>query len=181
MNNSEQKQLVIILDSPDRTGKTNIGKALAEHLDIPYFKMTTETENWRTGNFINALRFDQTYILEFLKQTGYSVIIDRGFASEFVYSTVYKRDTDAELLWKLDVGFSDLGAVIIVPLRHDYSQCEKDELVENNMLQSLHNEYINFSEWTDCDTIEMYVDDLHENIYEELQYITTRLKELGKL
>ena len=65
------KQQIYIFDSPDGTGKTEIGKELSRRINIPYFKMTTEHENWRKGTFKEALRFDQTYIVEFLKQTRY--------------------------------------------------------------------------------------------------------------
>jgi len=66
------KQTVIIMEGPDGCGKTEIGKALSKQFGIPYFKVNSEHENWRKGKFKEALEFDQTYITQFLKQTGHS-------------------------------------------------------------------------------------------------------------
>src|SRR3954464_5618431 len=93
-----QEQWRIIFDSPDGTGKTNIAQALAKELRVPYFRMGSQHDNWRARKFKEALEFDQTYISEFLSQTKHSVIIDRAYPSEWVYSRVYGRETNEEVL-----------------------------------------------------------------------------------
>lgn len=164
-------QQIIIFDSPDGTGKTNIAKALADDQGVPYFKMNTEHENWRKGRFKEALEFDQTYLLQFLTQTGYSVVIDRAYPAEWVYSKVFKRETNQALLTQIDEGFSQLGTTIIVPLRRDYSKNRQDELVPNDKLQELHNGYLDFCEWTKCGTMKIHVDDFNDELSGELYFI----------
>lgn len=173
-------QKVFIFDSPDGTGKTEIGKEMAKRAGIPYFKMTTEHENWRKGTFKEALRFDQTYIVEFLKQTRFSVVIDRAYPAEWVYSKVYKRKTDEEVLRKVDTEFAKLKATIIIPLRRDYTNSRPDEVVEKKYLPKLHDMYLEFVKWSKCDCIPLYVDDLQNDLNKEIAAIYRGLTELGK-
>ena len=169
-------QRVIIFDSPDGTGKTNIAKSLSGVLGIPYFKMNTEHDNWRAGRFKDALEFDQPYLLQFLKQTGHSAIIDRAYPAEWVYSRIYRRETNDELLRELDYGFSRLGTNIVIPLRNSYAGSRKDELVRGEVLPLLHEGYINFSAWTVCHAIPIYVDELGNDLLGELREIIPRLE-----
>lgn len=162
------RQRIFIFDSPDGTGKTEIGKELASRISLPYFKMTTEHENWRRGTFKEALRFDQTYILEFLRQTGYGAVIDRAYPAEWVYSRVFKRQTDEVVLSRVDSGFAELGTTIIIPLRKDYSMNRVDEVVPNEKLPELHRAYLEFAQWTKCNVIKLYVDDFDNDLDREI-------------
>jgi thymidylate kinase len=168
-------QRVIIFDSPDGTGKTNISYALSQRLGIPYFKMNTEHENWRKGKFKEALEFDQTYLLQFLKQTKYSVVIDRAYPAEWVYSQVFGRETNMELLRKLDEEFARIGTNIVIPVRDDYSKNRPDEVVDHEYLPKLHQKYMEFRDWTKCHTVTIYVDSYRENLKDQLDDITPEL------
>lgn len=169
-------QQIYIFDSPDGTGKTEIAKELSFRTNIPYFKMTTEHENWRKGKFKEALQFDQTYLVEFLKQTGYSAIIDRAYPAEWVYSKVFKRETDERVLLDVDQKFANLGATIIMPLKHDYSNSREDEVVPQEKLVELHSTYRDFSEWTNCGVVELYVDTFEFNLDKEIDAIFRAMK-----
>jgi thymidylate kinase len=171
-----RNQRIIILDGPDGCGKTNIGQELSRYLGIPYFKVNSEIAHWRQGKFKEALEFDQTYISEFLLQTGYDVIVDRAYPSEYVYSKVFKRETNIEVLKKVDEAFAKMGAVIVIPVKHDYSKNRQDELVENSKLDEIHHEYERFARlFTQCSSLTLYVDDLKENLHEEMKVITQEL------
>lgn len=170
------KQRIIIFDSPDGTGKSNIAKALSHRIGVPYFKMNTEHENWRRGKFKEALEFDQTYLLQLLKQTGHSVIIDRAYPAEWVYSKAFQRQTNEKLLVTLDTEFAALGTNIIIPLRHDYSNNREDELVPNSALQTIHNYYVEFSKWTHCVPVQIYVDEHGDQLHSELEFIEKNLR-----
>lgn len=156
-----------MLDSPDGTGKTEIGRHLSKRLEIPYFKMTTEHENWRHRTFIDALRFDQTYISEFLKQTKHSAIIDRAYPAEWVYSRVFKRMTDDEVLKRVDSQFALMNAVIIIPMRKDYRNSREDEIIPKEKLQDIHDTYNLFCDWTQCRTMRIYVDTYENDLKRE--------------
>jgi thymidylate kinase len=168
-------QRVIIFDSPDGTGKSNIGFALSQRLSVPYFKVSTESQYWRKGQFKTALEFDQTYLIQFLEQTNYDVIIDRAYPAEWVYSQVYGRETNMPLLKELDERFARIGTNIIIPVRENYSKNRADELVDNEMLPKLHEGYLRFRDWTRCKTITIYVDSYEENLRDELDAITPEL------
>jgi len=163
-------QEVIILEGPDGCGKTNIGLALAKNTSIPYFKVNSEHENWRNGRFKEALEFDQTYISQFLQQTKHSCIIDRAYPSEWVYSDVFDRESNDHVLFEVDKRFAELGAIIVICRRHDYSSV-KDELVESSHLIALDETYKAFVAWTECSVVEIFVDDFQDDIALQLPKI----------
>ena len=173
-------QRIIVLEGPDGCGKTEIGKGLAKRIGVPYFKMNTEAQNWRKGKFKEALEFDQTYLVQFLKQTGYSAVIDRAWPSEWVYSRVFKRDTNPNVLFDVDRAFAGLGTRIIIPWREDYSRNRHDDLVPNSKLIELHEAYFDFMEWTACDTIPINVDFYENNLERELSYILQIMEDEGR-
>lgn len=170
-----RQQKIVIFDSPDGTGKTNISQALSLDLKVPYFRMATQHDNWRKGKFKEALEFDQTYIAEFLRQTKTSVIIDRAYPSEWVYSQVYKRETNMDVLDLVDAKFASMGAFIVIPVRRDYAKARADEVVENSMLPVLHEKYMEFRKWTRCKTITIYVDDFEDDLLKEMHVLKPEL------
>ncbi len=172
----KREQKIVIFDSPDGTGKTNIAQGLSMELKVPYFRMQSQHENWRKGKFKEALQFDQTYLVELLRQTKYDVIIDRAYPSEWVYSQVFNRDTDMETLEQVDDAFARLGAYIVIPVRRDYSNSREDDLIPREMLQRLHDKYLEFAEWTRCGTTVIYVDDFKDDLKREIEMIKPELK-----
>jgi len=124
----DTNQRIIIFGGPDRCGKTTIAKALSKALDIPYFKPVNQ--QWYAINdptvFKKQTEFGEPKLLDFLKQTGYSAIMDRGFPCDYAYSTVLGRDTAWETIWALDAEYGRMNAVLVVTLRTDYASF-KDE------------------------------------------------------
>jgi thymidylate kinase len=169
-------QRIIIFDGPDGCGKTEMGKELSKRTGIPYFRMATQHENWRTGKFKEALEFDQTYIAEFLKQTCYSAIIDRAYPSEWVYSSVFKRETNPAVLRSVDGIFSELGADIIIPVKESYERNREDEVIPSDKYKAIHDKYIEFSKWTRCRAWVMNVDSLGCDIEREIKFLATVLE-----
>lgn len=152
--------MIIIGEGPDRTGKTNLLQELSKELHVPYFKFSGEARCWNNQDdysFVDALRYDQTYISEFLLQTGHDVIFDRAYPSEFVYSRVYTRKTDFRILKAVDESFAKMKATILLLLKDDYTHSEPDPLVENEKLQAIHNMYVDFAEFTKCNVVTVYV------------------------
>ena len=87
MSSSQQ---IIIFEGPDGCGKTNISTALSEKIRVPYFKNKDEWKFFvdNPSYFVNALTYGDPYFLSYLEQTGASVIVDRWYPSEWVYSQV---------------------------------------------------------------------------------------------
>lgn len=175
-------QRIILMEGADGVGKTEIGKGIAIELDIPYFRMSSQHEHWRKGKFKEALEFDQTYLTELLLQTGHSMVIDRGWVSEWVYSKVYGRDTNQSILERLDWEWSALGAWIIIPLRRSFEGVRGDDLVVPEKLQAIQDGYLDFIAWTDCNVLSLYVDEpgVDCSLARELQLIIPEIEEQNR-
>lgn len=103
------------MEGADRSGKTFAAQKLSKKFNIPIFKGTRapkSAEELRIDRSVRA-QIETETIYEFLKQTGYSVIIDRFFLSELVYSKVYGRPVDESFIWDIDAKFADLKAIIV--------------------------------------------------------------------
>jgi hypothetical protein len=169
-------QKIVFFVGPDGCGKTEISKAVADKLKIPYFKCQTERENWISDLFKNSLYFD--YVLpQFVEQTGVSFVSDRGFPCEYAYSRVYGRRTDDNMVLNIDRNFARLGAQIVFLYRRDYSKARSDEFVKNNELERIHYEYEKFSKITKCRVVKMYVDDFDNDLQKQLPILLHELSQ----
>ena len=148
-------------------GKTEISKALSRKLELPYFKASSEHETYlnQPDKFIQQLRFADTRMLDFLKQTGHSVVFDRAWPCEFAYSRVFNRGTDDEVLEKIDAGMATLAARVIVCHRTSYKGIvdDIDPTTTEARLTKLDDAYMTFSAWTKCKTMILNVDDENLN------------------
>lgn len=113
------KQRVIILEGTERTGKTNIAVGLSQRLGLPIFKAQVQKKFFMgdRSQFLPFLRFGETTLADFLEQTGTSVILDRNWPSEIVYSEYFSRPTDPEVVRQLDETYARMGALIVVATR----------------------------------------------------------------
>lgn len=161
-------------------GKSEISRALCKERGYTYFKNDAERRNFGESNdyFINTLRYGLTYFLSFLRQSDVSVVFDRCYPSEYVYSKAFDRKTDWTVLKECDEEMARLGAVIIIPVRNSYDNINDDthpHLVNSERLKMLHDLYVEFSHWTSCKVMFLNVDD--ENLQRELSEIHTFLQE----
>jgi thymidylate kinase len=164
-------QKIFILDGPDGCGKTNIGKELSRRLSIPYFKNQDEHRYFLKDPdyFRNAIRYVDRYFTSYLEDTGVSVILDRAWPSEFVYSQVLNRTTDFEVLRELDERHRALGTKIVIPVRSSYDNVNDDYDEINKNIQKIHQFYMEFAAWSKCDVQVLNVDD--ENLDREIEEI----------
>jgi thymidylate kinase len=173
------KQTVIIFDGPDRCGKTEISKELSKRLCIPRFKNEKEKQFFANdeGYFVNSLRYGDPYFVSYLKQSGASVILDRSFPSEYVYSSVMGRETDSRVLRAVDEMYAGIGTTVIVPYRTSYDGIKDDQfdVLDSNKLRQIHDKYEEFIAWTKCDTLHLCVDD--EDLDREIRDILFFLDE----
>lgn len=168
-------QRIIVFGSPDRCGKTEISTALARKLGIKYFKASSEHETYLNGQkaFLDQLRHADTRMVDFLRQTGYSVVFDRAWCCEFSYAKVFKRETDMKILRYVDAEFAKMGAKVIIPVRSSYKGIidDIDPTTKEERLLKLDAAYRDFAEWTHCRTLILNVDD--EDLTRELNDILT--------
>ncbi len=173
MNRNDGRQYVIVFEGPDGCGKTNIAQELSTKTGIPYFKFDGEPAYWREGKFKDALRFDQPYLGQFLSQTEHSVIVDRAWPSEWVYSRAYGRETDPVVWYQVDKAFAQLDAIVVVCMRRSYVDITDDLVSKADDLQRIHDLYTRFMDETNCHVILMFVDDygdhaVRRNVVEQI-------------
>lgn len=175
------KQTIIIFEGADRCGKTQIAHELSARLSIPYFKASNERDVYlnKKDYFIKHLQYADPRVVDVLKQTGQSLIMDRAYPSEWVYSKVMNRETDDRMLEKVDESFAELNAWIVVCHRSSYQGIvdDIDSNINEDVLKNLDNEYKNFLKFTKCKKMMLNVDD--ENLDREVNDVLFTLGEGG--
>ena len=168
----------IIFDGPDMCGKTEMATALSERLGIPYFKNKSEWSAFEDdpSYFQNALKYGDTFFYSYLKQTGASVILDRSYPSEWVYSLAFERDRDIKLLRHIDDLAAKAGTRIVIPYRTCYDNIHDDvHNINSDDLKKLHDLYLGFAGWTNCKVLRLCVDS--EDLLWEINSIVSFLEE----
>lgn len=141
----------IIIVGPDGVGKTTVAKRMSEMTGIPTFKCPTEKQIFRNGGR-SSLVFDYT-LTHFLSQTGYRFISDRGYPCEFVYSLVFERETDMDLLLRIDEAHANLGTKVLY-LYSSIQPTEPDDIVPSDKYWDVKKMYDHFVLWTDCEIVQ---------------------------
>ena len=169
--------MIIAFEGVDRCGKTEISRELACLTNTPVFKNTGE---WSTDlkdatYFKNLLVYGGTFLIDFLCQVRPDVIFDRYYPSEWVYSRFFKRDTNEEILRKIDQKFSEIGGKIILCRRKSYRGIFDDmhEYLDSQALEGLDKIYEDFVNWTTCEVYTLWVDD--ENLEKQIAEIKSWL------
>lgn len=178
------KQTLLFFVGPDMTGKTQIAKETSRRIGVPYFKATSEHASFlstrvsTSDQFLNQLRFADPRVLDILRQTGYSVIFDRGFPCEYAYSKVFGRETDIVMLKHLDDAYATLGAIVVFCHRSTYAGItdDLDPTIDQELLDRLHAAYEDFAGWTKCQLLRLNVDDecLDREVREVIEFIGRR-------
>lgn len=170
--------MLIALEGPDMGGKTQIAAELSHQLGIPVFKNSGEwfTDLRDPSYFKNLLTYGATFLADFLCQTRASAIMDRNYASEWVYSRHFSRETNEEVLRKVDQKFAEAGGKIVICRRKSYNGICDDlhSYIDAHALEGLDSLYEEFTRWTSCEVLTVWVDD--ENLERETLEIREWLK-----
>lgn len=158
-----KEQLVLFVVGPDMCGKTNIIQALTEDIKVKSFKASDEHESFLGDqkSFVHNLRYSDWRTYDLLRQTGYSVLFDRGYPCEWVYSKFFGRETDHVALARLDSHYGRLGAKVLVCTRKSFDGItdDLDPKLDKEALEKISRLYKDFVSWTACDTHTLFVDD----------------------
>lgn len=175
------KQTLVFFVGPDMCGKTQIARATSRCMGVPYFKATSEHASFLStrlsvsDQFMNQLRFADPRVLDILRQTGHSVVFDRGFPCEYAYSRVFGRETDQVMLRHLDEAYAALGAAVVFCHRASYAGIhdDLDPSVGPELLGRLHAAYEDFAGWSKCRLLRLNVDDedLQREVADVLRFI----------
>lgn len=171
-------QRLVFFVGPDMCGKTQIAKEVSRRMGVPYFKATSEHTSFlstrvsTSDQFLNQLRFADPRVLDILRQTGHSVVFDRGFPCEYAYSQVFGRETDLIMLKHVDEAYAALGAVVVFCHRSSYEgiKDDLDPTIGQELLDRLHAAYERFIGWTKCRFLLLNVDD--EDLDREAREVT---------
>ena len=173
-----EKQRVIIFDGPDGCGKTNIAEALSSVIGVPYFKNKDEHRYFRSDPdyFINAVRHVDTYFTSYLEVSHASVVLDRAWPSEWIYSHVMGRETDAEVIRSLDERHAALNTIIVIPFRSSYENVDEQYEEVRQRLPAIDARYKAFAKWSKCHTLLINVDS--EDLQRQLRTIISFMQDV---
>lgn len=159
-----------------------MAQELSRRLGIPVFKNPRERMFFEEdpGYFTKAMKYGDPVVYELLKQTGHSVILDRSFPSEFVYSRVFERTTDWRMLRVVDELAASFGVKIIIPHRTSYVGLRDEfEAIDSKKLEIIDGFYQDFARWTSCEVLDVCVDseDLDQEMSEIVPFVTAEGKD----
>ncbi len=174
------KQQIIILGGTERVGKTEIAKALSARLGIPIFKAQVQKKFFMgdRSQFLPFLKFGETTLADFLEQTGTSVILDRNWPSEIVYSEYFNRPTDVDVTKQLDEAYANMGALIVVCTRlQGYAGRvdEDDKTIREEQITAIDKLYK--KRVSQVKTRHVFLDTSDEDLERELREIITALED----
>ena len=160
---------MVFFVGPDMSGKTQIAKEVARRLgdERLYFKASDEHDSYlsskvtRREAFLNQLRYADPRVFDVLRQSGHSLVFDRGFPCEYAYSRVFGRETDLSMLKHMDEMWSSIDARVVFCHRSSYDGIvdDLDPKITTDVLRRIHAEYENFFSWSRCKHLSLNVDD----------------------
>lgn len=160
-------QKIIIMIGPDMCAKSNIAGELSNRLKISIYKSSNEHYNFLSAQnrFINEIRYACPARLDLVKQANLSVIFDRAYPCEWVYSKYYSRQTDIDAIKFLDEEYAKLGAYIVFCTRKSFKGIQDDlnHSLDEIALTKISSLYDEFATWTKCKLLKLYVDDYDLN------------------
>lgn len=145
--------MIIIFEGHDQAGKTTIAKEVANQLRLPYFKVKRDNHNWNPADNLKYLTEGIQQVLD-LKET--SLVIDRWHASDYMYSKLFNRGCDYDLVWNIDKRMADLGALIVICYKdpeHYLHDDEDEEFVNESQYSEMTQYYREFATKTKCKVI----------------------------
>ena len=168
-------QIIIIFEGHDMTGKTEIAKALAKELGIPYFKNKAEYD--KNYDSSAALKYQAPFTQKLLEATGQSIIFDRSWPSELIYSQVYERPTYKSILSMLDDRLSRMNSIIFILEKNEEDYLEDaHSMIEVEKYNAIKQAYHNFHSTSSTETHLINISEFKNkdgsyNLLNELNYI----------
>ena len=152
------KQELIMFEGPDLCGKTNIAEEVSSRLQIPVYKSGREHDLFHDKNAqYLTLKYGNFEMIKILETTKASIMFDRFFPSEWVYSQVYDRTQDLDLVMEYDAYWASLGGKIIWLDKPNMDG--KDELIESSRYNEIRRKYEEYMALTKCDIFRLNTSD----------------------
>lgn len=146
-------QNIIILEGGDCTGKSEIARELKRIFGFETYRPTRQ-DVMRQGTQIEKIKnqiLEGIALVDILSQSRHSLVFDRYYPSEWVYSKVFQRPQHLEELTKVDEAFASIGAKIVICFKTNFSNYS-DDIIPIEKCLEINKTYIDFSLWTRCFT-----------------------------
>jgi len=168
------KQNLIIFEGPDLCGKTNIAEEVSRRLGIPVYKSGREHDLFydKDAQYL-TLKYGNFEMIKILETTRANIMFDRFFPSEWVYSQVYDRTRDLDLVMEYDQYWASLGGKIIWLDKPEMDG--KDELIENSRYNEIRQRYEEYMALTECDIFRL--DTTDRDLENQVKKICNFIKE----
>ena len=148
------KQQLIIFEGPDLCGKTNIAEEVSKRLGIPVYKSGREHDLFhdKDSQYL-TLKYGNYEMIKILATTKANIMFDRFFPSEWVYSQVYDRTRDLDLVLEYDKYWASLGGKIIWLDKPEMDGI--DELIDQSRYNEIRQRYRQYMSLTSCDVFRL--------------------------
>ena len=168
------KQNLIIFEGPDLCGKTNIAEEVSKRLKIPVYKSGREHDLFhdKDAQYL-TLKYGNYEMIKLLETTGASVMFDRFFPSEWVYSQVYDRTQGLDLVRQYDEYWASLGGKIVWLDKPKLDGI--DELIESSEYNEIRQKYKEYMALTKCE--HLYLDTSDHRLDEQATKICNFITE----
>lgn len=168
--------MLIIFESPDKSGKTTLSRMVADYLNIPYLKLNNinVVENTEIKDGISISTHSQLETVTQLYEKGVmkNAVLDRFHGSEIVYSNLFKRAYDVSYIKDIDERLSKYNDVILVRCRASYttikSRFNDEKIINESKIRALISHYKYFYNSTKLPVIEIDTDGSVEKSFAEL-------------
>jgi thymidylate kinase len=169
------KQTIIVLEGHDKSGKTHIAAALSAELNIPSFKAIRSRFWW--GPIVKIIYLVEC-IMQFIEQSGTSIILDRWIPSDYVYSKLFDRDISYRKIWEIDERLSKLNTTIVFCYKKDEKfihDVEDEMFINESQYRKMTELYRDYSHQSKVKNI-LFLDTSDENLVEQLKTIKSYIK-----
>lgn len=133
---TKSSKLHLIIDGPDKVGKSTVIQLLAKELNLPVIKMKDMPKFFKKNPEEASEIFNKT-VAQFKDS---SFIMDRGFPSSVVYSYAYGRDYPLGYLDEIE---DDLAPTIVILYRK--TPRAKDDIVSDRMYVKIRRAYVSIA------------------------------------
>ena len=168
------KQDLIIFEGPDLCGKTNIAEGVSLRLGVPVYKSGREHDLFhdKDAQYL-TLKYGNFEMIKILETTNASIMFDRFFPSEWVYSQIYNRTRDLDLVLEYDKYWASLGGKIVWLDKPEMDG--KDELIDSSKYNEIRQKYETYMSLTNCEVF--HLDTSDRNFEKQVNSICSFIKE----
>ena len=165
--------MIIFMEGPDGTGKSNIAEALADKYKMKVYKNDAEFRLYNedsTNKFINLLRYSGPAEYHMVKLLRPDIIFDRNYISEYAYSKAFNRETDLALIKAFDSLYSKLNSMVIYCYKKEYKNY-KDNFIDLEKINEIDLAYRLY--FNTINTLPIYmIDTTTENLPEQVRLLS---------